>query len=112
MKADGINRIILKTKSGEKFFGKGPYILLKKVEEFGSLNRAAKELGMSYSKAFNVLKNCEKASGKKFLNREIGGAKGGGSELTEDGRNIIKNYEYLVEELDQKMEDILEKLEF
>lgn len=112
MKADGINRIILKTKDDEKFFGRGPYILLKKIEEVGSLNRAAKELNMSYSKAFNVIKNCESALGKKFLDREIGGAKGGGSELTVEGKKVIKNYEFLVSELNKKMEDILKDMDF
>ena len=52
--------------------------MLKKIEECGSLNKAASELGMSYSKAFQVIKNCETHLGIKFLDREIGGVKGGG----------------------------------
>jgi molybdate transport system regulatory protein len=34
-----------------KAFGDGPYELLKRVDETQSLHRAAKEMGMAYSKA-------------------------------------------------------------
>ncbi|MDO5715813.1 MAG: LysR family transcriptional regulator, partial [Tissierellia bacterium] len=67
-------------KKNEKFFGKGPYDILKRVEELGSLNKAAKDMHMSYSKAFNVIKRSEKILGKPLIVSEIGGAKGGGSE--------------------------------
>ncbi|HHX69690.1 MAG: LysR family transcriptional regulator [Miniphocaeibacter sp.] len=112
MKAEGIVRIILENEDEKKFFGKGPYTLLLKVKELGSLNKAAKEMGMSYSKAFNVIKSCEKALDKKLLYREIGGVKGGGSKLTEDGEEIIEKYEYIVKEMNEKMNSLLDELEF
>ncbi|QQK07123.1 winged helix-turn-helix domain-containing protein [Miniphocaeibacter halophilus] len=112
MKAKGVVRIILRTEDNKKFFGKGPYMLLLKVKELGSLNKAAKEMGMSYSKAFNVIKSCEKALNKKFLYREIGGIKGGGSKLTEDGEKIIEQYEHIVSEMNEKMNSLLDELNF
>ncbi|WP_100065170.1 winged helix-turn-helix domain-containing protein [Miniphocaeibacter massiliensis] len=112
MKLKGVNRIIIENLEGDKVFGKGPYTLLLKVRELGSLNKAAQEMGMSYSKAFNVIKKCEKAFKKQFMEREIGGAKGGGSTLTEDGLNLIKNYEHIVEEMDKKLEELLEEIDF
>lgn len=112
MKINGITRIVLANEDGEKVFGKGPYVLLNKVKECGSLNKAAIELGMSYSKAFNVIKKCEKAMNKKFLNREIGGVKGGGSTLTEDGEKILKNYEKITKEINKKLDELIEELDF
>lgn len=112
MKIKGITRIILTNEDNEKAFGKGPYVLLSKVKECGSLNKAAIELGMSYSKAFNVIKTCEKAMNKRFLDREIGGVKGGGSTLTEDGEKILEKYEKISIEMDKKLDELIEELDF
>lgn len=40
-------------------FGKGPYELLKGVEETDSLHQAANQLGMSYSKAWKLIQTME-----------------------------------------------------
>lgn len=112
MKIQGDFRITLTTKENKKVFGKGPYIVLLKVKECGSLNKAARELNMSYSKAFNMIKNCEQALNKKLLIREIGGVKGGGSTITEECEEILKNYEFIVNEMDQKLSELLSELDF
>ncbi len=112
MKIKGTNRIIFENAEGDKVFGKGPYLLLLKVKEFGSLNKAANEMGMSYSKAFNVIKKCEKSFSKQFMTREIGGAKGGGSTLTEDGLKLIESYEYIVSEMEKRLEELTSQVDF
>lgn len=112
MKIQGNFRVILTTDENEIIFGKGPYILLLKVKECGSLNKAANELNMSYSKAFNMIKNCEKALNKKLLIREVGGKKGGGSTVTEECEKLMKNYEYIVNEMDKKLDKLLGELDF
>jgi hypothetical protein len=43
-----------------KAFGDGPYELLKRVDETHSLHRAAKEMGMAYSKAWRLIGAMEK----------------------------------------------------
>ena len=58
--------------------------------KYGSLNRAAaKEMGMAYSKAWNVLRLNESEFGIKFINRN--GAHG--SELTPEGRAFLEHYQ-------------------
>ena len=47
--------IWIETDQGEKFFGRGPYQLLYRVNQLGSLNKASKEMNMSYSKAMNIM---------------------------------------------------------
>lgn len=46
---------------GEKFFGEGPYQLLRGIDELGSLRASAKRMGMAYTKAFGILKRAEDA---------------------------------------------------
>lgn len=35
-------------KDGERVFGLGPLVLLEKIDKLGSLNKACKDLNMSY----------------------------------------------------------------
>lgn len=78
--------------NNEKIFGSGPEILLKKTDELGSLNKAAKEMNMSYSKAFSIIKKAENELKVKLLVSQIGGAYGGGSYITEEAKELIKKY--------------------
>ena len=43
-----------------KAFGKGPCELLNRIEVTGSLNKAASQMGMSYSKAWRLMGDIEK----------------------------------------------------
>lgn len=95
--------------SGEKVFGRGPCILLKTVNRLGSLNKAAKELNMSYSKAWSIIDRAEKLLGFSLLERETGGTDGGGSYLTSKGKNIIRAYEGFCKEAEESVEEIFKK---
>lgn len=75
-----------------KFFGPGPYRLLCGIEEKGSLRAAAMEMGMAYSKAMNILHRAEENLGFPLTCRKIGGTGGGGSELTEEAKELMKKY--------------------
>lgn len=76
------SKIYLTTDEGEHFFGLGPMLLLEAVSTTGSLNAAARETGISYSKALRMINNAEQALGYKLISRETGGPGGGGSTLT------------------------------
>lgn len=78
--------------NGDRIFGPGPYNLLLLVDRLGSLNKAAKEMEMSYTKARNILNRAEKGLNVKLLNREVGGVNGGGSTLTKEARDIMFKY--------------------
>ena len=58
---------------GEKFFGEGPYQLLRGIDELGSLRASAKRMGMAYTKAFGILKRAEDAFAFPLTQRKIGG---------------------------------------
>lgn len=78
----------------EGTLGKGVYSLLQGIIEFGSLNKAAKNLGMAYSKAWRIVKETEAGFGMLLINRD--GARG--STLTEDGKHLVEVYKILDEE--------------
>lgn len=86
-------KLIFLNEQDEKFFGEGPYRLLKKVEETGSLRAGAFELGMAYSKATKLIKNAEQSLGFPLTVRKIGGKSGGGSVLTDQARDFMMRYE-------------------
>ncbi len=77
-------------------FGRGIADLCLGVRETGSLNAAAKGMGMAYSKAWRIIKETEAALDIQLLNRD--GAHG--SELTENGNRLLDAYM----EIDQKMQ--------
>jgi len=80
-------------KEGEKVFGDGPLDILHRIERTGSLRQAAAEINMSYSQAWNLIKDLEERLGFKLLERKIGGESGGGSELTEQARDLMMKFE-------------------
>jgi len=77
---------------GGRAFGDGPARLLNGVEEWGSLRKAAQELGMSYNKAWRILHAAEERLGFALLDRSVGGSLGGGSNLTPEARDLTARY--------------------
>ena len=88
-----VTKIQFLDENGEKFFGEGPFCLLRLVEETGSLRCAAASMGMAYSKALKLVSQAEKALGFPLAQRSVGGKDGGGSTLTPEGREFLQKYE-------------------
>ncbi len=100
----------LTNENGDKIFGMGPYNLLLLIDELGSLNKAAKKISISYTKARDILNRAEKELNIKLLDREVGGSKGGGSKLTEDARKIMAKYDVYRIESSQSIDIIFEEV--
>ena len=82
-------------------FGRGVANLCIGVRELGSLNAAAKDMKMAYSKAWRIVKETEAALDIQLLNRD--GAHG--STLTEEGNKLLDAYI----EIDAKLQKIAEE---
>jgi len=67
--------------------------LLRLIEKYGSLARAADEMGMSYRHAWGVVKKIEEVTGERIVLSERGGQEGGTSVLTPEGENLLEHYE-------------------
>lgn len=92
-----------------KAFGKGPYDILKRIDRLNSLSKAAREINMSYSQAWNLVNTMEKRLGFKLLRREVGGTSGGGSYLTQEARDLMHKYNEFLKEADELLNDLYKK---
>jgi molybdate transport system regulatory protein len=90
-------------------FGDGPARLLAGVEQWGSLRKAAQELGMSYNKAWRILHAAEQRLGFPLLDRSVGGTLGGGSNITPEARDLMTRYNALAGEADQVLEEVFQR---
>ena len=90
---------------GEKFFGPGPAELLELIEQEGSIAKAAKQMGMSYKKAWDIVDDLNTRGQKPYVISHKGGEKGGGAELTEVAKKVVLRYRKLTD----KMTSIIEK---
>lgn len=80
---------------GEPVFGRGRRFLLEAIDKYGSINQAAKEINISYRKAWGYIKAMENRLGIKLIERQTGGKNGGGATLTDDSRDFLRKYEAL-----------------
>lgn len=82
----------LKLRLNKIFFGPGVVELLQRISKTGSLSTAAKEMKMSYNKAWRIVKNAEDELGYPLINKYVGGSKGGGSTVTTQGQELIAKF--------------------
>jgi len=95
------------TANGKPLIGEGGYLLLKKIEEKGSLVKAAEELGVSYSFAWRYLQRVEKLLGKKVVESHRGGGERGGTSLTPEGRLLVQLYERARKLVERSIEEFV-----
>ena len=81
-------RVWIEDEEGKVLMGEGRAVFLELIDRTGSINKAAKKLGMSYRALWGKLKTTEKALGFKFI-RSQGRA---GSFLTPEGKQFLENY--------------------
>ena len=96
-------------RNGSKLFGPGIAALLAGVAETGSIRRTAAAMGMSYNKAWNILRACENELGFALLDRQAGGAHGGGARLTEAGTDMLARYKAFENEAQAALGALLHK---
>jgi 8-oxo-dGTP diphosphatase len=79
---------------GDRFIvSDGRATLLRKIKDLGSMSKAAKEMGMSYRHAWDVLQRISENAGGDVIASTRGGRDGGLTELTELGERILTEYE-------------------
>lgn len=82
-------------KGGSLAFGIGKCRILKEIAMTGSINKAARNLDMSYRHAWSYVSSAEKRLGEPLLLKVKGGQKGGGAVLTNHAKDLIKKFEKL-----------------
>lgn len=94
---------------GVPVFGPGPYELLRRVMEEGSLHGAAQSMRMAYSKAWRIVHDAEEHLGFDILDRKVGGVAGGGSVLTPEGEELLRRYGALQRDLRDELSRLYTK---
>jgi molybdate transport system regulatory protein len=72
--------------------GPGKVALLEAIAHSGSITSAAKELGMSYRRAWLLVDTMNRCFREPVVEAEAGGRRGGGTSLTATGAEVVRRY--------------------
>jgi len=72
--------------------GPGRVQLLELIQETGSLRAAAERMGLSYMRAWTLVKLTNRCFSLPIVEAVRGGQTGGGAKLTEAGRKVMALY--------------------
>jgi len=72
--------------------GDGRIALLERIDRLGSISKAAKAVGISYKTAWDGIDEVNNLSPTPLVLRTSGGRGGGGTVLTEEGKEVVRLY--------------------
>jgi molybdate transport system regulatory protein len=72
--------------------GPGKVALLESIRDTGSISAAARDMGMSYKRAWLLLDSINRAFTEPVVTAAPGGAGGGGAMLTPFGAELLERY--------------------
>jgi len=80
--------------------------LLRAIDQSGSINQAAKQTGLSYKGAWQMIERANNLAPKVLITTATGGSKGGGTCLTAAGQSLLR----LFTRLEQQHRQFLQQL--
>src|SRR3954454_14091338 len=92
-------RISIVFESGARI-GPGKAKLLESIRDTGSISAAARDMGMSYKRAWTLLDTITQSFNDPVVEAATGGARGGGATLTPFGAELLERYRRLQEQAD------------
>jgi molybdate transport system regulatory protein len=98
-------------KADHKFLGGDRINLLEKIDECGSITKAAKLAGISYKTAWDTVNMMNNLADKPLVERMTGGKGGGGTSLTPEGRDVIRRFKIMQEEHRKYLVNLAERVE-
>ena len=72
--------------------GPGKVALLERIDRSGSISQAARDLGMSYRRAWQLVDSLNGAFRAPLTTASTGGRHGGGATLTALGHQVVRTY--------------------
>lgn len=94
----------------DEFLDQKAAMLLSLIDETNSVKLSCERLNISYRKAWNMLNNMEEQMGFDIVMRHQGGAEGGYSELTDEGRELLRKYMLFVEKTEECVQEIYDQI--
>ena len=89
--------------------GPGVAEFLILVDQSNSMQTACKEMEMSYSKGWKIIKKAEQYLGYSLIESKSGGASGGSSHLTPEAKELLTRYQGMEKELKTATAQLFEK---
>lgn len=83
------------------------FILLREIEKEKSIVAAAKNMGISYRKAWGLLRNIESALGFSLAGKRRGGKAGGRTTFTPEGSELLNAYTTLLTDLEASDREVI-----
>ena len=97
---------------GEPVFGQGREDLLRLIHKNGSINAAAKEMGIPYRKAWTYIDAMEIRLGFPLVSRRKGGAGGGESTLSLQAISLLEKFHALKKDFNDSVNRKFIELDF
>ncbi len=72
--------------------GPGKIELLERIAAHGSISAAARAMGMSYKRAWDLVEELNELFGKRVVAARTGGKRGGGAQLTPFGLSVVARF--------------------
>jgi molybdate transport system regulatory protein len=91
--------------------GPGKAKLLESIRSTGSISAAAREMGMSYKRAWLLLDSLNAAFEPAVVTTTLGGPGGGGARLTDFGRELLERYRRMEQQVQAMFGEDLEHLQ-
>ena len=79
--------------AGDRMLGPGKMELLAAIDATGSLAAGAKEMGMSYMRAWTLAQDLNRDPRRPMIEMSRGGKSGGSAALTEHGKKVLALYQ-------------------
>lgn len=76
----------------ESAIGPGKADLLDAIQRAGSISGAAREMGMSYRRAWDLVDTMNRCFVQPLVMTAAGGSHGGGAQVTEFGLEVLRRY--------------------
>ncbi|PYP20861.1 MAG: hypothetical protein DMD53_09440 [Gemmatimonadetes bacterium] len=97
-------QLSLGLRTGGSIIGAREAALLQGIERTKSIKEGAKLAGVSYRTAWATVRTMQRALGRPVVQSRTGGPGGGASVLTEDARELLRFYQDLHRQLDERLD--------
>lgn len=94
--------------------GPGKADLLEAIARAGSISGAARDMGMSYKRAWDLVETMNRCFKQQLVSTATGGSHGGGAHVTDFGHDVLRRYREMEckanESVTQELRELMDML--